>query len=197
MLYNVTHHSKVSMKRFKRCWFIFLSPPNMGLRGLELKLGCIETLKTQTHSRLSYSLISNPLGPSFHTALTMFSPTRTHKIHFTWPLLWDRMATASPWNSLALSQWLEVAHQTSETLSVCLSAPVFLLTNTRISLGCALSSFQTQPFEGVPQGAELGLFGISLKNLLRTFSQKHSWELQVKPKVNTTGYHVGTLPTSW
>ncbi len=69
--YNVTHITVSVREEAKCCWFIFHSPPNTWLKGLELKLGCTETLKTQTHSRLSYSLISNPLGPSFHTGLTL------------------------------------------------------------------------------------------------------------------------------
>ncbi len=71
LCYNVTYITVSVREEAKCCWFIFHSPPNMGLKGLELKLGCTETLKTQTHSRLSYSLISNPLGPSFHTGLTL------------------------------------------------------------------------------------------------------------------------------
>lgn len=68
---NVTHITVSVREEAKCCWFIFHSPPNTRLKGLELKLGCTETLKTQTHSRLSYSLIRNPLGPSFQTGLTL------------------------------------------------------------------------------------------------------------------------------
>lgn len=150
----------------------------MGLKGLELKLGCTETLKTQTHSRLSYSLISNPLGTSFHTGLTrslsVFPNMYTHKIHPTRPLLWDRRVTISLWNSVALSKRPEVSSNLRDPvyLSLCpYCLPAYKHQDFSWMCLCRLVFFQTQAFEGVPQGAELGPFGISLTDPSSTFSQ--------------------------